>query len=203
MTRRTAALGLAGLAAPAFADNCASLYDCYSTAWAMIWALLGLIILLLLPLLIEGAIASALVGTALRALAATARVSRIARVLGGLGRGGGGKIANNVDISLATRGFRPPPGTREIPGGIPNSWRILPSREPGGVRYRDPTNAGNEVRVMPGNPNSPYPASRAPYVRWQRNGQPLDANGNALPTAKTPQAHIPLQNFRFNLERFK
>ena len=94
---RIAARFLATGVSPAFADNCASLHDCYSTAWTMIWALLGLIALLLLPLLIEGAIASALAGTALRALAATARVSRIARVLGGLGRPSGGQVAKSIN----------------------------------------------------------------------------------------------------------
>jgi hypothetical protein len=99
---------------------------------------------------------------------------------------------------LETMGFKPPPGTRQIPEGIPDSWRIRSTDSPGGVRYYDPQNPGNAVRVMPGSAASPYPTSQAPYVRWQLNGQPLDVNGNVLPTAKTPDAHIPLQNFQFN-----
>jgi hypothetical protein len=50
---------------------------------------------------------------------------------------------------------------------------------------------------MQGNPNSPYPNSQAPYVRWQRDGQPLDMYGNKLPSAKDPAAHIPLDDFTF------
>lgn len=50
---------------------------------------------------------------------------------------------------------------------------------------------------MQGDANSPYPNSQAPYVRWQVNGQPLDAQGRVLPTARTQAAHIPLQDFRF------
>lgn len=68
--------------------------------------------------------------------------------------------------------------------------------------YRDPTNPGNSVQVMQGNPNSPFPNSQAPYVRWQRNGQPLDQFGNQLPSAKVPEAHIPLSDFRFLPEVF-
>lgn len=34
----------------------------------------------------------------------------------------------------------------------------------------DPTDPGNAVRVMQGNPNNPYLISQSPYVRWQQNG---------------------------------
>lgn len=104
---------------------------------------------------------------------------------------------------LETRGFHPPQGTRQIPRGIPESWRIRPTRGEGGVRYYDPNNRGNSVRVMPGDPESPFANSRRPYVRWQRNGQPLDENGNELPTKNSPDAHIPLKDFRFNPEVLK
>ncbi len=56
---------------------------------------------------------------------------------------------------------------------------------------------------MRGNPNSPYPNSRAPYVRWQRNGQPLDMDGNKLPSKYDPAAHIPLEDFSFMPELFQ
>jgi hypothetical protein len=70
--------------------------------------------------------------------------------------------------------------------------------------YYDPAvpYKGNQVRVMPGDPSSPYPNSQAPYVRWQLNGQPLDANGNVLPTKMSPDAHIPLNQFNFKPELF-
>jgi|GEM_PF-2224196 len=72
----------------------------------------------------------------------------------------------------------------------------------GGVRYYDPSNPGNAVRVMQGSPTSPYPNSQVPYVRWQRNGAPLDVNGNVLSMANVPEAHIPLQDFTFLSEVF-
>ncbi len=105
--------------------------------------------------------------------------------------------AAKATVGLETRGLRPLPGTRQIPEGIPDSWRIRPTDSKGGTWYYDPANKGNAVRVMQGSPTSPYPNSQAPYVRWQQNGQALDVNGNIVPP-KTPDAHIPLQDFRFN-----
>jgi hypothetical protein len=102
-----------------------------------------------------------------------------------------------IEPGLESRGFRPPPGTRQIPEGIPDNWRIRPTKGDGGVRYYDPNNPGNAVRVMPGDPQSPFSTSRSPYVRWQQNGQALDANGNVVPK-NTPDAHIPLQDFEFD-----
>lgn len=101
------------------------------------------------------------------------------------------------DVGLSTRGLRPLPGTRVRPDGIPDNWRITGTDSAGGTRYYDPSNPGNSVRVMQGNPNSPYPNSQAPYIRWQQNGQPLDMYGNKLPSAKDPAAHIPLNDFTF------
>ena len=92
---------------------------------------------------------------------------------------GGEGAEDTLGLSnLHTRGFRPPAGTRSVPEGIPEGWRIRPTRGEGGVRYYDPKNPGNAVRVMPGDPSSQYPNSQEPYVRWQRNGQALDADGN-------------------------
>ncbi len=103
---------------------------------------------------------------------------------------------------LETRGLRPLPGTRQIPGGIPDSWRIRPTQGEGGTWYYDPANKGNAVRVMQGDPASPFPNSQSPYVRWQQNGQALDIKGNVVPK-NTPDAHIPLQDFKFNPDLFK
>jgi hypothetical protein len=73
------------------------------------------------------------------------------------------------------------------------------------VEYYDPTGGlkGDAVRVMPGKPFSPWPNSREPYVRWQRNGQPLDINGDVLPTKECADAHIPLPLFKFKPELFQ
>jgi RHS repeat-associated protein len=110
-----------------------------------------------------------------------------------------------LSSGLESRGFRAPPGTRQIPEGIPETWRIRPSRGDGGVLYYDPAipNKANSVRVMPGDATSPYATSRSPYVRWQLNGQPLDQAGSVLPTKYSPAAHIPLSDFQFNPDLFK
>jgi hypothetical protein len=119
---------------------------------------------------------------------------------------GSGSLFLSTDIppggGLESGGFQPPAGTRQIPPGIPENWRIRPTRGEGGVRFFDPRNPGNSVRIMPGNPNSPFPNSQVPYVRWQLNGQALDVNGNPVPR-DTPDAHIPLQNFQFNPKLFR
>jgi RHS repeat-associated protein len=110
-----------------------------------------------------------------------------------LGGSGGAESGDG----LSTRGVRPLPGTRVRPAGIPDNWRVSGTDSRGGTQYSDPSNAGNSVRVMQGNPNSPYLNSRAPYVRWQLNGHALDMYGNKLPSAKNPAAHIPLDDFTF------
>ena len=97
-----------------------------------------------------------------------------------------------------TYGAFPLGGLRQIPRGIPSNWRIRSTKKgSGGVWYYDPANPGNAVRVMPGDPKSPWPRSQAPYVRWQHNGHPLDVDGNRLPTSQTLDAHIPLRHFDF------
>lgn len=118
-----------------------------------------------------------------------------------LGRSLGG--AAKADVGLSSRGLRPAAGTRVRPSGVPEGWRIRGTKTAGGTRYSDPSNPGNSVRVMQGSPSSTYPSSQAPYVAWQRNGQPLDVNGNVLPSANVPEAHIPLSDFKFLPEVFK
>ena len=86
---------------------------------------------------------------------------------------------------------------------INGRWLDMSGRvEEGGIWCVDPQNTRNAVRVMPGNPNSPHQNSRVPYVRWQRNGQALDAAGNVVPS-KSPGAHIPLEDFCFNPDLFQ
>jgi hypothetical protein len=92
-------------------------------------------------------------------------------------------------------GISPLPGTRIRPLGVPSGWRIEPTDTPGGTQYFDPTNRGNQVRVMQGDPLSPYPNSRTPYVRDLVNGQYRDVQGNTVPK-NDPAGHIPLPQYR-------
>ncbi|RIK04924.1 MAG: hypothetical protein DCC49_13095 [Acidobacteria bacterium] len=127
--------------------------------------------------------------------------SRARAAIPGLAKRGSGAVD---DVGLSARGLRPAPGTRVRPEGIPEGRRIRgTTKTPGGTEYYDPTNLGNRVRVMQGDPTSPWPTSRAPYVRWQAHGPPLDVHGNKLPTSQLPEAHIPLEDFRFDLGPFQ
>ncbi|MBL1436299.1 MAG: hypothetical protein COB08_008885 [Rhodobacteraceae bacterium] len=83
------------------------------------------------------------------------------------------------------------------PEGVPRSWTARPAKFGDGVRYQDPNNPGNSVRVMRGNPDSPFRNSRETYVRWQRHGHAMDRYGIQVPK-NTPGAHIPIRQFRFD-----
>jgi RHS repeat-associated protein len=94
-------------------------------------------------------------------------------------------------------GFRPPLGTRVRPEGLPTNWRISPTEGEGGTHYYNPQKPNESVRVMPGNPNSPFPNSQKPYVRQtDSSGSYLDANGNRG-NPNSPETHIPLEEFHF------
>ncbi|MFS0895232.1 RHS repeat-associated core domain-containing protein [Microbacterium sp. 179-I 3D3 NHS] len=100
---------------------------------------------------------------------------------------------------------RPPvrqPVLSSRPAGIPTNWGVKPARKGPGITYYDIRNPGNSVRVMEGNPNSPYVHSRSPYVRWQKNGQALDAFWKPVDKF-SPEAHIPYSTFSFLPEVFQ
>ena len=98
-------------------------------------------------------------------------------------------------------GFRPPPGTRIRPEGVPTNWRIRPTEGEGGTMYINPNKPNETVRVMPGNPNSPYPNSRTPYVvQTDSAGRPLDANGKPG-ERKSENTHVPLDKYKFQTPR--
>jgi RHS repeat-associated protein len=82
------------------------------------------------------------------------------------------------------------------PSGIPVNWASKSSKKGGGIQYINPENAHDRIRVMPGNPQSSNPAQQRPYVIRQINGKFTDKNGNLVP-AYSPEAHIPLDEFRF------
>lgn len=88
----------------------------------------------------------------------------------------------------------PGPTVAPRPPGVPDEWVAQPSKKGDGTAYINPNNAHERVRVMPGDPSSPNPAQRQPYVKWQKDGQFLDQNGNVVP-GNSPEAHIPLNQF--------
>ena len=59
-------------------------------------------------------------------------------------------------------------------------------------------------RMNGGKPDHPYPNSRRPYVRWQAHGHghARDIHGNKI-SKHTEEAHIPVEDFRFDIKPFE
>jgi len=101
---------------------------------------------------------------------------------------------------------KPKPDISKRPNNVPKYWEKKPSDKGEGTKYVDPKNRGNEIRIQKGDPNSKYPNQRGDYVRWKKDGQWLDKNGKPIsgPEArKSPDGHIPFEEFNFELEIFK
>ena len=109
-----------------------------------------------------------------------------------------GQIGSRV---LARLNKTPPSRTLERPKNVPKDWVEIPSNKGEGIRYRDPKNPHNEVRVQKGNPEVSNPMQKRDYVRWKKNGQWLDKYGK--PSINPQKTHIPLEDFNFDPEIFK
>ena len=108
---------------------------------------------------------------------------------------GGGFVALGDFLNIVFNSNAAPPK----PDGIPDDWIEKPTDTPGGTQWVNPDNPNDRVRVMPGNPDSPYPQQQGPYVVDQ-NGGYRDVNGNPIPGSRpgsTPEAHIPYDDFKF------
>jgi hypothetical protein len=86
--------------------------------------------------------------------------------------------------------------SNDRPGGIPHHWIAKPTRKGSGTRFINPENPHDQVRVMPGEPNSPHPAQQTPYVKRMKDGSAYDAAGRKV-DSRSAEAHIPLRDFRF------
>jgi hypothetical protein len=88
-------------------------------------------------------------------------------------------------------------GNVSKPVGVPESWVQQPSDKGGGVKWINPENKHDQVRSMPGNPNSSNPRQQQPYVVqvWGGN-KALDVNGNVV-VPNSPESHIPTDQFIF------
>jgi hypothetical protein len=76
---------------------------------------------------------------------------------------------------------------------IPSDWTAEPAKGEGGVTFRHPTDwKYNSVRIMPGDPGSPFPNSQGPYMKIIINGSHVDANGIKV-DGNSADAHIPLR----------
>jgi RHS repeat-associated protein len=84
----------------------------------------------------------------------------------------------------------------ERPNGVPKGFEPSPTSKGGGTKYTDPANPHNNVRDMPGNPNSPNPAQQSPYVKENVSGQPIDGAGRPV-SGNSPESHIPRDQYQY------
>ena len=94
------------------------------------------------------------------------------------------------------------PSVYEKPEGVPKDWVESPSNNKKGVRYRDPNNKHNEVRVQKADPQSSNPGQRQDYMVWKKGNEYLDKNGNVVPR-ESEESHILLKDFKFDPEIFQ
>jgi RHS repeat-associated protein len=76
-------------------------------------------------------------------------------------------IARSLDDASTLRGA----STEEIQGLIPKEWISSATRKGGGTRYANPDRPGEQVRIMPGNPNDSNPVKQGPYVVISKDGK--------------------------------
>jgi hypothetical protein len=88
------------------------------------------------------------------------------------------------------------------PDGVPEDWEEKPSKKGEGVKYIDPKDKGTYVRIQRGKPKSTNAGQKYDNVRWQKNGQSLDKNGNPV-KKQSQESHILLKDFKFKPELFK
>ena len=82
------------------------------------------------------------------------------------------------------------------PKGVPKDFEPSPTSKGGGTKYTDPANPHNNVRDIPGNPNSQNPSQQKPYVKENVSGQPIDASGRPV-SGKSPESHIPRDQYQY------
>jgi hypothetical protein len=83
-------------------------------------------------------------------------------------------------------------------GKIPGEWGAgVPNRKGIGIRWTDPANPGNGVRIDRGTLGSSSPSQRPHHVVARSDGQILGPDGAQIagPLKQNPQAHIPLKEW--------
>ncbi len=58
------------------------------------------------------------------------------------------------------------------------------------------------MKVQRAEPKSSNPGQQYDNVRWQKNGQSLDVDGNPI-KINSQESHIPIERFKFNVEKMK
>jgi uncharacterized Zn-binding protein involved in type VI secretion len=118
--------------------------------------------------------------------------------------------------NAATRGvsntLNPVPAN--VRAKVPSGWTEVPSKHGGGTQFINPKAPNQRVRYQPGNPKSPFPNSRQPYVKvTDKDGNTLMPDGSKTPAFTGPatgksypignkyhsDAHQPADTFKGNL----
>jgi len=68
--------------------------------------------------------------------------------------------------------------------------------------YKHPKENGTYVKVQKARPESSLPGQKYDNVRWQKDGQSFDVNGNPV-KQRSLESHIPIKDFKFSLEKMK
>ena len=90
--------------------------------------------------------------------------------------------------------------TFKRPAGLPSSFTVHFSEKGCGMVYFDPKNLNfHDVRVMPGNLNSPHPCQQKAYIKYKKDGKYRDKNGNPV-SENSIESHIPVEEFIFKNE---
>jgi RHS repeat-associated protein len=89
-----------------------------------------------------------------------------------------------------------PPGAA---GKIPSSWgEGSPTKKGVGMRWQDPANEGNGVRIDKGDPGNSQATQQVDHVVVRSNGKVIGRNGEAIPGSvkqNAVDAHIPLSEW--------
>jgi len=99
--------------------------------------------------------------------------------------------------AAATKVWAPP---KDVTEKIPPEWGPgRPNKKGTGLRWTDPKNKGNGVRVDRGDPKSPQPSQRTDHALVRSKGKVIGRDGKPIAgsiSENGPDAHIPLREYR-------
>ena len=100
---------------------------------------------------------------------------------GALGGSGSACSTHGLPTSAAV-------GAATRPSFVPKDWIEKLSKT--GVKWVDPNNPHNSVRLEPAKPGSSNPGQQVDYMVVRKDGHTVDLNGNEVPT-ESLESHIP------------
>jgi RHS repeat-associated protein len=112
---------------------------------------------------------------------------------------GGKSSLKSLDKLIGPAGDAGAIVTKQIPG----NWMQKTAKKGAGTRFIDPSNTGNNIRVMRGDEASPFSNSQKPYTIRYIDGKPVDKSKKVIPTPtgkgqnKEERLHVPVPEFKF------